>query len=333
MIGCQDGSGYPIVFDDDRCMIRSLQNNYKTKLVVLLIAIFIWFFVITENDYEDVIEISINIYNFPNNKVLLNEIPKTAKVKVKGTGKDLIGLGVSRSTHIGIDLSGVDKAKNFVLDPDDVFLSRSASGLVVQEIISPESLTVILDDFFAKKVPVVSRLKVSSAPGYTAVGQLEFSPDSVIVSGPGNIVRKISAVPTNNNEFSGLKQDLHQVVDLVAPLSRRAKLSTGTADVYLNVQKLLELSVIGVPVSVRNAPENLAVYVVPSTLDLVLEGGAHLLSNVDRNDIIAYVDYNRASKSPGKEFPAVIERPPGVTYRDVSPRTFKLVFEKRQRDK
>ena len=74
-------------------------------------------------------------------------------------------------------------------------------------------------------------------------------------------------------------------------------------------------------------PENVNIYARPSTLSLVLEGGGELLAQLDRNDIIAYLDYNRIKGSPGIEHPAVIKKPPGINYRDVQPKNFKLVFE------
>ena len=60
----------------------------------------------------------------------------------------------------------------------------------------------------------------------------------------------------------------------------------------------------------------------------MLEGGGELLTQLSRDQIVAYIDYNRVRNLPGNEFPAVIERPPGISYRDVRPRTFKLVFER-----
>ena len=62
-------------------------------------------------------------------------------------------------------------------------------------------------------------------------------------------------------------------------------------------------------------------------LSLVLEGGGDLLTQVSRDDIVAYLDFRRIRNNPGQEHPAVILTPPGVHYRDAKPKTFRLVFE------
>ncbi len=320
----------PYFFYSGQRMIPSILHNYRIKLVALTFAVFIWFFVVTENDYEDIVAIPIIVNNLPRDKVLLNDVPKQARIKVKGSGKDLIALGVSRSARLDVDLTGVRKSRIFHPGPDDVFLSRSGGGLSVLEVTSPETISVVLDDFMDRKVPIRSRLQVSSAPGYALVGNLHLSPDSVVVSGPKSVVRQIDYVPTDSLVRQNLVADLSESVRIGTPLSSKAKLSTDRTEAHLDVQKLLELTFTGIPVTVRHAPRNINVYPVPSTLDLVVEGGADLLSKLDRKDIVAYVDYRRVKSSPANELPAIIERPPGVTYRDVSPRTFKLVFEKRR---
>lgn len=305
----------------------SILENYKIKLVVLVFAIFIWFFVITENEYENVIEIPVVTVNLPENKVILNEIPDFVKVKIKGTGKDLIALGVSRAARLDLDLSHVEHSKTFAIESKNVFLSRPTGAIEIEEIIMPDSITVILDDHHEKKIPIVAKIKPHAAPGFTLVGEIKLNPDSVTISGPKSIVSQIDEVFTEDTEFPDLRFDLSETVPLAQLPSNKAEHTIKQTEVFLNVQMLVEKPVTGVPVQVKNVPRNVSVYVVPSTLSLVLEGGGDLLAKVSRNDIIAYLDYNRIINSPGKEYPAVIEQPRGISYRDVKPKTFKLVFE------
>jgi YbbR domain-containing protein len=304
-------------------------RNYQIKIVVVIIAVFIWFFVVTENDYEYVMEVPVKVINIPQGMVLFNEIPKNAKVKIKGSGKALIALSVSRGARLELDLSDVHHKKTFFLQPKNVLLSRPAGSIETQEIISPDSMTVVLDEFQIKKTPVVAKIKAKTAPGYTIVGDVLINPDSVIISGPKRIVSQIDKVFTSEVEYSDLEFDLNDTVPLAAVPSEKVDTSVKQVDIFLNVQKLLEVTINEVPVEVRNAPRNITVHVVPSTLSLVLEGGGELLSSVSREDIVAYIDYSRVKGSPHKEHPAYIETPPGVSYRDVRPKLFKFVFERR----
>ncbi|MFQ5863986.1 MAG: YbbR-like domain-containing protein [bacterium] len=310
-------------------MTVRLFNNYKIKIVVIVTAIFIWFFVVTENDYEYGIEVPVTVINIPDGKVILNEIPRNAKVKIKGSGKALIALSVSRGARLELDLSDVDYQKTFFLKPKNVLVSRPAGSIETQEIISPDSITVLLDDYQERKIAVATKIRAKTAPGYTIVGEVQITPDSITISGPKSIISQIDKVLTQELEYSDLRFDLRATAPLAAMPSEKVEVSANQVDIFLNVQKLLEVTIKEVPVEVRNAPPNIVVHVVPSTLSLVLEGGGDLLTSVSRDDILAYIDYARVKDSPNKEHPVYIETPPGVSYRDVKPKLFKFVFERR----
>ncbi|MFQ5676862.1 MAG: YbbR-like domain-containing protein [bacterium] len=308
-------------------MAPKVFDNYKVKLVTFILAIFIWFFVVTENDYEYVIAVSVTPVNIPSGKVILNELPKAVKVKIKGTGKDLIALMVRRGARLNLDLSGTEHSKTFRLEPTSVFLSRPSGLIKTTEIIMPDSISVVLDDFQNKKIPVRLEIQAKAAPGYTRVGEIQVTPDSVVVSGPKSILADISAIPTQAIEFNGLTDDLNETVMLEQPDSERLALSANEVKVSLDIQRLVELTFSGIVVEVRNAPKNINVYPRPSRLSLVVEGGGELLAQMTVNDIRAYLDYNRIKNAPGIEHTAVIKTPPGIRIRNAEPQKFKLVFE------
>lgn len=307
-------------------MRLNILENYKIKLVSLLFAIFIWFFVITENEYSYIIEVPVRVVNIPNDKIILNEVPATVKARIRGDGKNLIALSLGRGVRINLDLSDAEQSKTFHIKPNSIFISR-AEDILIEEIITPDSVTIVLDEYQSKKVPVASRIFPKTASGYTIVDDIDFTPDSVRITGPASVLSTIDRIPTEKLELNDLKFDHRDVVRLAPPPSEKVQLSLSQIEFSIDVQKLLELTLTGVPVKVKNVPPALSVHVVPSTLSLVLEGGGDLLTDVTRNDIEAYIDYNRVQDSPGKEHPAVIEPPPGISYRDVKPKTFKLIFE------
>jgi len=310
-------------------MTLPIFHNYKIKLVAFIVAIFIWFVVVTENDYESVIDVPILPVNLASDKVILNNLPASAKVKIKGTGKDLIALGVGRSGRIELDLSNAKDTKTFVLTPQTVLLSRVSEGIQSTEVLMPDSVVVVLDSFYGKKVPITPKVTVKVAPGFTTVGKLQLKPDSVLISGPRGLVTTIAEIPTIDKAFTDLTFDLDENLPLKKPSVDKVGLSGRQTHIFQDVQQLIELSVTGIPVEVRHAPSNLAVYVVPSTMSLVLEGGGDLLASLNRHDIAAYIDYDRVKNAPGQAHTAVIEPPPGITPRDAQPKTFKLVFEKK----
>jgi len=310
-------------------MSLDIFDNFKVKLVAFLFAFLIWFFVITDNHYEHVVDVPVQVTNLPESKVLLNDVPNTVKLKIRGTGKELLGVSLGRGGRVELDLTDIERHKKFAISGENVFFSRGSGNTQLIEVLVPDSITVILDDFLRRSVPVEPRIKPKPAPGYTIVGDIRVDPDSIAISGPRSIVSQIEEVPTVVSEHKDLKYDLDETIPLAPMPSARVSAEVTEVQIYLNIQKLVEITKTGIPVEVINVPRNKSVRVVPSTLSLVLEGGGDLLTHVSRDDINAYIDYNRVKDSPAAAHPPVIEPPPGVSYRDVEPRTFRLVFENR----
>ena len=309
-------------------MTAKILNNYKIKIVVLTLAVFIWFFVVTENDYEYMVDVPVNVLNPPHGKEILNDIPGTAKIKVQGNGKALIALSLGRGARVDLDISEVESSKNFILTPKDIFFSRASGSIRAKEIISPDSITVTLDKSEGKRVPIAPKIKIITAPGYTVVGEIKLSPDSVLITGPESLVSEVNEIYTQEVEYTDLTFDLGEIIPLAPLPSNKISTFKDQIEIFLDIQKLLERTIYEVPVEVKNAPKNMLVHVVPSTLSLVIEGGAELISQVRPSDIVAYIDYDRMKNVIGSKRPAYIDTPPGVVYRDVKPKLFKLVLER-----
>lgn len=304
----------------------AILKNYQVKLTVFIIAIFIWFYVITEDQYDYVIKVPVSVTNLSDNKVILNNLPKTVKVKVNGTGKSLIALSMGSGANVQLDLSDVEKSKVFKLTPQQVFLTRRFEDVQIQEIVMPETIRVTLDNFISKKVPVHLDLNPQLAAGYTIVGPIQVKPDSVLISGPQSAVSKITEMVTEHKEYNDLRFDLQKKIALKLS-SNAVHCNRRDVSVFINIQQLLEITMDGVPVKVTHVPRHLNVYVVPSTVSVVLEGGGLLLSKITRDDIQAYIDYNIAKRNPGKGHAPEIDLPAGIRYSEIKPKSFKLVFE------
>ncbi|MBQ1694130.1 MAG: YbbR-like domain-containing protein, partial [Bacteroidales bacterium] len=119
------------------------------------------------------------------------------------------------------------QAEEFTHGEDDAFyLSPNALASHVTEIFGEE---VQLESFITntvvfrfpaedyRKVPVTPRLIATYRPQYTAVGSMEFAPDSVLVYGDPNYLENVDRVFTKPLELKNLKNDTHGEVDLDIP--------------------------------------------------------------------------------------------------------------------
>jgi len=312
-------------------MAISVIKNYRVKLVSFVIAVFIWFFVITENDYQNTIDVPLRLTNIADGKVIANNIPENVRIKVTGSGKDLLALYVGSGVRYTIDLAEIRSRTTIDLNPTGVSFSRPVDAVTATEIIYPDTITIILDDLAIKNVPIIAQISPKPAMGHTIVGDIHMVPDSVTISGPESIIKKLENVQTENKTFENLKFDFSTSLKLEPPASKLVALTINQTEVFLSIQKISQWEVSGIPIVLRNAPENsnYNYYITPSTLSLVLEGGGELLANLNpEDDIEAYIDFRRIRTDLGGEHPPIVLTPSGISFRDLNPKTVKLVLER-----
>lgn len=308
-------------------MVSHIFDNLKIKLVVLCIAILVWFFVKTEDNYRYSFKIPLRITNLGLDRIINNDVPKKIKIIAWGKGRDLLSLMLRNDIFYNLDVSKLHNSVEIPLEKDQIKLLHK-SDIEVLNIVHPETVTVKIVDLITKKMRLVPQVEIEPFPGYTVVDEIRLNPDSVEVIGPKTEVKNISAIYTEQKLFEDIKRDLDKRIRLVKPNEKNIRLLTDEVNCFVDIQKLMEKPVFEIPVSVINRPSNLKVTVIPSTLSLVLEGGTDLLLNVTKNDVNAYIDYDKVPLSKSKNHLAYIETPKGIRYRDVKPKRFKVVVEK-----
>jgi YbbR domain-containing protein len=307
---------------------NTLLENLRVKLVVGALATLFWFAVVTENIYEYDVDIAIVAVNVPEGKIIANDLPATAHVRFEGKGRALLSLLFSREARLVLDLSNVRRRQAFALQRQMVHSRRGGLELTPLQIFYPDTVWVRLTALLAKPVRVSADVKIATIPGYAVMPPLRVKPDSVIISGPEEIVQTIDSVVTESKEFSNVQQSFSTLLRLQAfPKSRQITLSNQTVQFDADVQKLIEVTLQEIPVQVHNVPRHLKITPVPSTLSLTVEGGEKLLLHLKKENILAYIDYARMRDSAAVGHPAYIRTPEGVRYRDVNPALFKLLIE------
>ncbi|MDZ7288605.1 MAG: hypothetical protein ONB44_03885 [candidate division KSB1 bacterium] len=307
-----------------------LFENLRIKLVVGALATLFWFAVVTENVYEHEVDVPITVVNMPAGKTLATDLPRTARVRFEGKGRALLVVLFSRDARVILDLAEVRRRHVFRLQRDMVHLSRGGAELTPLQILSPDTVCVRLTNLIAKPLRIAADVKITTVPGYTLVQPWRLVPDSVTVSGPEEVIRRLDSVMTEHREFSEVQQSISQRLRLQSfPESLRVQLSVGTTHFSADIQKLIEVTLSEIPVQMQNVPGHLKITPIPSTLTLTLEGGEQLLLNLKREDIVAYIDYARIRDLAADGYPAYIRTPAGVRYRDVKPTLFKLMTEVR----
>ena len=187
-------------------------NQIKRLLYSFVIAFIFWFFIKSEDTYSVTTSIPLVARNLQEQKTYKEEVPESIIVSLKGSGRAFIWLRFFDNFYEDykavIDLSSIADEYNFELDqyyknnPEKIVLPTSLD-LEFVEVISPRNIKINLDQYLVKKVPIMSEIMVTTSAGYIQVGEV-FSPDSISIGGPQEIVDTIDFVKTQKDTLVDL---------------------------------------------------------------------------------------------------------------------------------
>jgi len=301
--------------------------NSKAKIFSLLTALFLWFYVVTDNQFDHTVDIPLKIVNMPKGWILTHPVPSKVKVLFRGSGKNLLSL-TYRDKFIELNLRQSPRTRRLPITVNMIKGIPSGNTIIPIRVIEPESVTVRLDRFVVRKVPIRPEIQLVTLDGYTQVGSLVLQPDSVIVSGPRSLVSAISEIPTEKREYKNVLKEIQGKISLRPPEVPTLHYSFNSVQFRADVQRIGERVFKDIPIKVTHVPSNLKVSVLPSTLSIKLQGGVKLLARLKKENIVATIDFRSRYRYKGGKIPAMISLPEGINFSDVKPQFFELVVER-----
>jgi len=309
-------------------LTSSLLSNYKVKLSCLLIALILWLIVVLGNSYPQLKIIPFRIINLPPGLVLSEPLPDGAEVALRATGKDLIKFS-SGEKYIELDMEYTKRVRSFNISRNMIVGMPRNGRVNIEQILWPDTVIVKLEPFIRKRVPVSSTfLQLEPMEGYIAVGSIDLVPDSIYISGPSSSIKGIDSVVTKPYKFSHLIKDFSGKIDLVPPDWDAVSFSHLNARFAVDIQRIHERVLYGIPVQVINVPAGIkAVIADPSQLTLTIHGGVDVVSRLTAEDITAIIDF-RKERNRRQSARAAIKIPEDVISWSSKPGHFKLRVER-----
>lgn len=296
----------------------------KIKIASTLIAIFIWFLVVTRDTYEYRAAIPIQISQENPEYILTSPIPRKAYVMMQGSGRNLFSFMLFREGKLRLDVNW--SAGSQVIRPklDNVFLLGSAQSLTKRRLVSPDSIYLEIEKVVTREIPIKNRVDLRPLAGYKIIGDIVMEPETVPVRGPESAVAALDSINTEKEVVKDLKSPINREFELVAPDNKQITLLENKVKIVTEVQQLLEKVVNDVQVVVRYLPQNLEANVQPPSISVKVQGGMEIISPLTADDINVYVEYQPGLDSLLNNAPVQIEPIKEVKFRDVDPERVKV---------
>ena len=295
------------------------------------VAIFLWIFVVSNNEYEILFEFPIEARNLNSQKAHKEEIPPFVTAKIRGSGRDLFRALIIKKYSgfkLVLDLEGISQEYEFSLNeyfkkyPEKIVIP-SKYNIKFIEVIYPNKLKISLDDYDVKFVPVISNITINPSPGYTQVSKIEVSPIKIELAGPKEELIFINYVETIFDTLNNIENSTTFDID-IRSLGKLINLSDEKVKVFLDIQEISERIISDIPVQVINIPNNIRVFPSPQTVSLTVVGGYKRISNITSDEIKVIIDFNNWSHL--NQFYEPIVNPPTniIEWRDLSPKNLEI---------
>jgi YbbR domain-containing protein len=195
-------------------MLRALLEQWPLKILALILALALWFFVASAQRTEIALAVPVEYVGLEGPLAL--EGPRRESVDVQVQATRWAGERVNPTTvRVRLDVGRLREGDNLVhLLPENVDVP--SGGRVTR--VSPAWVTVRVVRAATKTVPVVARVQGRPAPAHV-LRQVVVEPATVQIKGPRTTIESRTAVDTLPVDVSGRREAVTRTVGLALPES------------------------------------------------------------------------------------------------------------------
>jgi YbbR domain-containing protein len=293
----------------------SWPKDWFMKLISLLFAIFLWYFVSSEDRVDMSVQVPVEIVNLPRDLIVANQYKNTLDVTVSGPRGLIrkISTNISRS----IDLSKATPGNTVIAnEPDSIAVPRGINVLRI----NPTHITLVLDRLIKKDLPIKAITQGKLPEEYELVS-ITMQPGRLEVDGPQDILGRETVMLTIPIDLSDVTSSTSKqvaldlkpgVADLIGDPLVSANIEIKDKMVERDINRI-EIMPTGLlqPHTAKLSPSRLAVKVL---MPMVLAK-----KQSKKIDELFSATINLEGLSPGAhEIKPMVKAPPEVTIQEIS---------------
>jgi len=293
------------------------KSDVTAKILTLVIAIFLWSYVMSETDPDQTQEYRNVTVNYINTAALDRQglvimEPEEVKIDVRVSGKrsDFSQFSSSK-IYAQVDLSGYSEGQ--VKIPVTVGLLDQSSGIRVVNY-EPKEVLFTFDSIVSREIPVTIDYQGTLPDSYVR-GDAVSRPQSILVSGPRTWINEVDraqgVVDLTGRTENGVVSTPIKILDDGGEEVRGLEKEPGFVDVTVPIYRTVELPV--ELVTINELPDNYAITDIEISPEMVAVKGDNSVSQLTELRT-AEIDIN--SMLENDSIPVELALPEGVTLLD-----------------
>ena len=285
---------------------RKIRNFSYQKAIVFLVCLalssFLWLLSSLEKRYTSRISVPVSYVEFPKDKELSGALPQKLDLVVDAYGYTIL------TYKLRLAFSPILINVNELID--NVLVRKGQYQYIVrtsnhkEEIekqisseirilsIKPDSLVFNFSKIISKKIKIKPNLMLGFANQYSLMDEPSTKPDSILVSGPANVMDTLRFLSTRVKVYSKLSHSIEEQV-FVAPVTG-LKLEEKEVSLSVPVEQNTEVT-FDIPVSVVNKPADVVLKTFPGKVKVSCLIGLSKYKKLDYSAFRASINYDKIS--------------------------------------
>lgn len=251
----------------DRKLHTKRGRSVMLYLMCFIAASVFWFIIKLDDKIERDFDIPVQLINVPDSVIVVDDVPKTMNVVLKGKGTQFVQYAVSNLPTFTIDFRQFSDGGRVALSRSKIesrlrdMFGQSITVLVV----SPDSLRVNYSSGYGFKLPLRINHSVSASSGSVVSGNITASVDSVMVYTISGKQPDIEFIETESVECVNLTDTVYRRVAVKSLPGMRV--IPDKVDVTIPIEQLVSGKK-KITVSTENVPVGMALKMYPAIVEV-----------------------------------------------------------------
>jgi YbbR domain-containing protein len=299
----------------DNRIQKFLTRERAVLMVCIGIALCFWVLNRLSTKFRKTTPIQLEYFT-PMGKALRMTPPQYANVSWQGTGWDLL---TGSEPRIALTVEA-DSIQTFYLRT----IAAQQLGTDVFSV-SPEQITVEIEDITTKSVAVEAVTALSFWKGFDLADDIQFTPSVIAVEGAKSVLENLNSLKTDTLRFQKLQDTVLTTIKL-APIPI-LKFGKNEVSAQISVEQFTEKSLF-VPLTIRNAPQRLQIF--PNKIKLDCTVALSRYASLSGENFTAVVDLKNVDVKSKNNTVAIVllQQPSFVRNVKFSPQSVEFYFEK-----
>ena len=285
---------------------RKIKNFSYHKAIVFVVCLalssFLWLLSSLEKRYTSRITIPVSYVDFPKDKRLSGLLPQKFDLIVDAYGYTLL----SYKLHLAFSpvLLNVNELVDNALERGNRYRYTISTVSHKEEIekqisseirilsIKPDTLIFNFSKIISKKIRIKPKLRLQFENQYSLENEPTTIPDSVLVSGPRNLMDTLKFVYTRFRSYTKLAHPVEENV-ILQPVPG-LKMEGSEVKLSIPVEQNTEVT-FEVPIQITNKPPNIVLKTFPGKVRVTCRVGLSKYKNLDYSTFHAYINYEKIS--------------------------------------